>query len=195
MVLWLTTNLMMGIPVDETCNGAASDMNMIVDSMTKLMSLNSPEYRKVREEAVERAMGIIRAERPEMFDPYQYQENKDAETLMKAVDCCEEDWLKLVMLLSFCCTLRIGEILGLTWDCTDISEEAIREESASVYVEKELQRVSKDSLEALSSKDVILVFPETSSMTRTVRVLKKPKTDSSIRRVFLPDTVAKSMKP
>ena len=82
MVLWLTTNLMMGIPVDETCNGAASDMNMIVDSMTKLMSLNSPEYRKVREEAVERAMGIIRAERPEMFDPYQYQENKDADIII-----------------------------------------------------------------------------------------------------------------
>ena len=33
--------------------------------------------------------------------------------------------------LSFSCSLRISELLGLTWDCVDISEEAIEENRAS----------------------------------------------------------------
>lgn len=32
--------------------------------------------------------------------------------------------VKLAMNLSFSCSLRISELLGLTWDCADISEEA-----------------------------------------------------------------------
>ena len=38
--------------------------------------------------------------------------------------------------------------------------------------------------------DMILVFPEESRKNKTVRVLKLPKTESSIRKVFLPKSVA-----
>ena len=38
--------------------------------------------------------------------------------------------------------------------------------------------------------DVILVFLEESRKNKTVRVLKLPKTESSIRKVFLPKSVA-----
>ena len=38
--------------------------------------------------------------------------------------------------------------------------------------------------------DVILVFAEESRKNKTVRVLKLPKTESSIRKVFLPKSVA-----
>lgn len=31
--------------------------------------------------------------------------------------------------------VRIGELLGLTWDCVDISEEAISENRAYVFPE------------------------------------------------------------
>ena len=54
--------------------------------------------------------------------------------------------------------LRQGEILGLTWDCVDISEEAIKENRAYLYVNKEVQRVSKKALEELDQKDVIVIF-------------------------------------
>ena len=44
-----------------------------------------------------------------------------------------------------------------------------------------------------TEKDVILVFPEESRKNKTVRVLKLPKTESSIRKVFLPKSVAEML--
>ncbi len=58
---------------------------------------------------------------------------------------------------------------------------------------KESQRVSKVALKRLDAKDVLLVFPEKSKKNKTVRILKTPKTDSSIRKVFLPKSVAKML--
>ena len=43
-----------------------------------------------------------------------------------ALDGCTDPVLKLCMLLALGCSMRVGEILGLTWDCVDISEDAIR---------------------------------------------------------------------
>ena len=65
-----------------------------------------------------------------------------------------------LLISHFSCSLRIGELLGLTWDCIDISPEAIEENRAYVYVNKELQRVTKEALKELDGKDVLLVFPE-----------------------------------
>ena len=75
---------------------------------------------------------------------------------MHAPEVCEDDRLKLALNLAFSCSLRMGEMLGLIWDCVDISEEAIAE----------------------------------SKKNKTVRVLKLPKTESSIRKVFLPKSVS-----
>lgn len=97
------------------------------------------------------------------------------------------------MNLAFSCSMRLGEILGLTWDCVDISEEAIAAGTASVHINKELQRVSRETLKLLGSKDVIFIFPSQSSLTSTQQVLKSPKTESSIRKVFLPRTVAEML--
>ena len=47
--------------------------------------------------------------------------------LMQAIDACENKWLKVAFHLAFAATVRIGELLGLTWDCVDVSEEAIAE--------------------------------------------------------------------
>lgn len=113
-----------------------------------------------------------------------------AETLMYAMSVCEDDRLKLAMNLSFSCSLRIGELLGLTWDCVDISQEAIDEKTAYIFINKECQRVRKKALEALEEKDVLLVFPSKSKKNTTVRILKTPKTESSVRKVFLPKSVA-----
>lgn len=117
----------------------------------------------------------------------------DAETLFHALEVCEDEQLKLAINLAFACSMRVGEILGLTWDCVDISPESIRAGKAFVYINKELQRVSKTALSALDKKDVLRVFPDTSGANKTILVLKKPKTATSTRKVFLPKTVAEML--
>ena len=65
--------------------------------------------------------------------------------------------------------------------------------SVWIYINKELQRVDVASLNALENKNVITCFPSLSSRCTTVQVLKSPKTDSSIRTIFLPKTVAEML--
>lgn len=93
----------------------------------------------------------------------------------------------------FSCTLRIGELLALTCDCVNISDESIQAGKASISITKELQRVSKKAMKALDSKDIITVFPDQGLHNRTALVLKAPKTPTSIRKVFLPKTVAEML--
>ena len=63
--------------------------------------------------------------------------------------------------------------------------------TASIFIEKELQRVKRDVFEKLNQRDVLFVFPRCLSGGNTVLVLKEPKTETSKRRVYLPKTVAK----
>lgn len=116
-----------------------------------------------------------------------------AETLMHALDVCEDDMLKLAINLAFSCSLRMGEMLGLTWDCTDLSPESINNGRAYIYVNKELQRANRDAMEALDNKDVMTVFPPLIKGTNTILVLKTPKTKTSVRKIFLPKTVAEML--
>ena len=82
---------LMGIEIEETCNEQALHMNVIADSMNKVIFLNSPAYRKFRDEMAERCKGILHVNYPEMFDPYEYQTDKKyvalqvAETIMSDV--------------------------------------------------------------------------------------------------------------
>ena len=78
-----------------------------------------------------------------------------AETLMHALEVCDDDRLRIALNLAFSCSLRMGEILGLTWDCCDISKEAIETNQAYIYVNKELQRVTKDAVRELDAKDIL----------------------------------------
>ena len=114
----------------------------------------------------------------------------DVPTLQKAMEVCDDDVLRLAIHMSFAASLRMGEMLGLTLDCIDVSDKAIEENRAYIYIEKELQRVRRGALEALSEKDVIYKFPACIRSTHTVLVLKTPKTETSVRKVFLPKTVA-----
>lgn len=114
----------------------------------------------------------------------------EADTMMHAMNLCVDERVVLACNLIFACTLRPGEATGLTWDSMDISEKAIEEDRAYIIINKELQRVRKDALQALDGKDVLLVFPGTRKSNKTVRILKKPKTEDSERKIFLPRTVA-----
>ncbi|MCD8300135.1 MAG: site-specific integrase [Clostridiales bacterium] len=116
-----------------------------------------------------------------------------AEILFKAIELCDDDILKLALNLAFSCSLRMGEMLGLTWDCVDISPVSIETGNASIFINKELQRVNKDALENLDEKDVIFKFPAVLVRNSTALVLKTPKTRTSVRKIFLPRTVAEML--
>jgi integrase len=77
---------------------------------------------------------------------------------MKALNACEDSRLYIAMNLSFACSLRMGEILGLTWDNVHIEEEEIANDDAWIYIDKELERVSKRAMSALGEKNIIKVF-------------------------------------
>ena len=115
------------------------------------------------------------------------------EDLQRALDVCDDDRLKLAINLAFSCTLRIGEMVGLTWDCVEIGEEAMNAGRPYIHITKELQRVDRKTLELLDRKDVIQEFPVSDKRNKSVMVLKAPKTRTSIRKVYLPISVAKML--
>ena len=113
-----------------------------------------------------------------------------ADMIRTALDQCTDSKLYVAMNLSFACSLRMGEILGLTWSNVHISDEEIAADNAYVYIDKELTRASKRAIEMLGQKDIYHVFTPLFPNTSTRVILKKPKTDSSIRKVWLPKTLA-----
>ena len=119
----------------------------------------------------------------------------NAETIRMALDACEDDRLYLAIHLAFACSLRFGEICGLTWDCLDISDAAIISGNAYLKVEKVLARVDESAVDALGENDIFFTFPAiVSGKSKTRLVLKKPKTESSIRKVWIPATLAKLLR-
>ena len=113
-----------------------------------------------------------------------------ADMIRLALDKCTDSKLYVAMNLSFACSLRMGEILGLTWENVHISDEDIAADNSYVYIDKELTRASKRAIETLGEKDIYYIFTPLMPNTSTRIVLKKPKTDSSIRKVWLPKTLA-----
>ena len=76
--------------------------------------------------------------------------------------------------LALSCTMRGGEVGGLQWDRVSIEHQAI-------YIDRVIDRVDKKLIEKLSKMDIIYTFPNLMMGTRTVIVLKQPKTEGSIR--------------
>lgn len=117
----------------------------------------------------------------------------DADTLIRALEACDDDMLKLAINLAFSCSLRMGKMLGLTWDCVDITPVSIEQGKAYIYVNKELQKANREAMESLNDKDVLFKFSPVIKATNTRLLLKTPKTKTSVRKVFLPKTVAEML--
>ena len=133
--------------------------------------------------------------------PRQKKQKRDAWTDQEAYEAlalCTDPILKLCLNLALGCSMRIGEILGLTWDCIHMEDELIERDEAYLYVEKELRRCEKESLKKLKEQqrdDVFFVFPEWKKTgCSTSLVLKTPKTESSVRVIYLPRAVSDALK-
>ena len=117
----------------------------------------------------------------------------DPETARRALDCCEDPVLRLCILLSIACSLRIGEILGLQWKNVHLYENKL----SYLEVRQELKRCNKQSLAELKAQnrsDVFFEFDLNNPTAESVLVLKKPKTETSIRRVYLSSTASRALR-
>ena len=121
---------------------------------------------------------------------YKKRDIWNAETIRIALDQCTDNKLYIAMNLAFACSLRMGEILGLRWKNVFIEDEHIMADNAYIYIDTELTRASKQAIEMLGEKDIYYIFTPLMPNTSTRLILKKPKTDSSIRKVWLPKTLA-----
>lgn len=118
----------------------------------------------------------------------------DADMIRRALENCEDGKLYVAINLAFACSMRVGEILGLTWDNVHISDSDIASDNAYVYVDKELARASKRAIESLNKKEIYYIFDPLMPNTTTRLVLKTPKTNSSVRKIWLPKTLAFVLK-
>jgi integrase len=122
----------------------------------------------------------------------------DEQEAKKALLLCTDPILQVCMYLALGCSMRIGEILGLTWECVHMEESLVLENNAYLTVEKELRRCSKTNLEALQEKgrdETFFTFPAwKKTESTTVLVLKTPKTESSVRNIYLPAAVIEILK-
>ena len=114
----------------------------------------------------------------------------DIDVFKDALVHVDDPLLKLSMHIAFSCSARYGEIAALSWKDVIIDDHAIRNSNARIIINKELARVSIESLHALNEKDVIMKFPMQKPNCSTRLVLKTPKTESSNRTVWLPESLA-----
>lgn len=121
---------------------------------------------------------------------YKRRDMWDIKTICLALDHCTDTKLYVAMNLAFACSMRLGEILGLTWKHVHISDEDIASDNAYVYIAAELERVSVEALNELGEEGIYHIFPSINPNAHTCLVLKKPKTESSERKVWLPKTLA-----
>lgn len=114
-----------------------------------------------------------------------------SDIIRQALSSCSDGKLYVAINLAFACSMRLGEITGLQWDCLHISDQDIANDDAHVYIDKELARVDQKAIDAIGEKDIIFVFPRLMGGKSSTRlVLKKPKTESSVRKVWIPKTLA-----
>ena len=81
--------------------------------------------------------------------------------------------------VAFMTSMRKGEIMALKWDDINFDD-------CSIYVNKELTRVSLEALNSLENKGVYHTFPPQVTNAKSRLILKVPKTDSSVRTIYIP---------
>lgn len=85
--------------------------------------------------------------------------------------------------LAFACCMRGGEVGGVQWERYNLENQLI-------YIDRVVDRVNKTLIEKLPKMEIKFRFPNLYPGTQTVIVLKQPKTEGSIRNVYIPSTVA-----
>lgn len=173
----------------------AVSTNKVIKKNNKVTSSTIRDVHKLLKTAFNNALlwNLIYSNPFLKIKPPQHEYNKreiwTSEQIAAALKACDDPKLSLAIQLSFACSLRIGEILGLTWDNVHITDEAIENDNAYIFIDKQLNEIHKASITDLEKKNIIKIF-ENGDDKATCVVLKSPKTKSSIRKIWLPKTLA-----
>lgn len=113
-----------------------------------------------------------------------------------ALNVCDNPVLRICLYLALGCSLRIGEILGLQWKQVHIDDFSVGE--AYIKIDRELKRCTNESIQSLEKVNrsaVYFKFPAVIPKQATTRlVLKAPKTESSNRIIYLPQTIVEELR-
>jgi hypothetical protein len=112
--------------------------------------------------------------------------------VVEALNLCDDPQLRAAIAIQFSATTRSGELLGLTWDCVDISDL----DHVVINIDKSLARINRKNMNDTEEREIILKFPAIlgNGQNSTIRVLKRPKTPSSIRKIYLSKTAGALLK-
>lgn len=129
-----------------------------------------------------------------------YYESKESEIwtaceIQHALEICEDQILYLCINLAFSCSLRISEILGLTWNNIHIEDEDFEKDNTRLVVEKQYVRIDKSMIGILTKDEIYKQFDsQVKRDCKTVMVLKSLKMNGKSRTVWIPRTVAFMLK-
>lgn len=124
------------------------------------------------------------------IEKYEREQWTEAE-VQKAFQVCKDPELLLMMKVMFCCCLRTGELTGLSYE--DVHYRSKDGKRPYISVKKELARLSQKNIEKTKT-EVYFTFPQLAPNQKTAMVLKKPKTASSVRNIYIPDDLAEELR-
>ena len=95
--------------------------------------------------------------------------------------------LHLAVHLSFMSSSRGGETTAVTLDSIDF-------EKRTIQLDKTIQRIYFDAMDALSNDEIIFIFPNKRPGSKSAMVLKKPKTVKSDRIFYMTEQLEENIR-
>lgn len=111
----------------------------------------------------------------------------DAETLRQALDTVGDSLLHLALHFIFVGSLRNGEAMAMKWSDVDLDHKEVR-------VGKTIQRVDRTAIDRLPDDLTYFIFPSKVEGKKSVLILKQPKSEKSMRTVFLTDELCEELR-
>ncbi len=103
----------------------------------------------------------------------------DARRVYEVLDSIKEDeLLHLAVHLAFVCSLRAGETAGIDLHTIDFRD-------GSLWITRQIQRVSDSAIGVLPKHEVLRIFPKQVLTSKSSMILKGPKTEDSHRKQYL----------
>jgi len=106
----------------------------------------------------------------------------DLEQILSAIESTGDELLALAIQLMFAGSLRVGETVGVAIKNLDFRD-------GGLLITQEVQRVSDEALAEISQNEILQVFPKRVKTATSSLILKGPKNEHSIRKIYLPQSL------
>lgn len=99
----------------------------------------------------------------------------------------EDKLLHLAVHIAFICSLRAGETAGIDINTVDFHDR-------SLWITQQVERVSDKALHELPKEEIIRVFPKQNQNSKSSLILKGPKTEGSVRKLYITTPLLQEIK-